>query len=384
MAPPLIVHVFPGFAIGGAQSRFVALANRFGPAYRHAVVSLDGSLDSRARLSPDLDVSFPMVALRKGRVLGNLPHVRTILRCLRPDVLVTSNWGSIEWAMANIPAVARHVHTEDGFGPEEHDRQLRRRVVTRRLVLARSTVVLPSHTLLRIATEQWRLPRARLRLIPNGVDLARFAPGAAPPASWPGTGPVIGTVATLRPEKRLDRLIDAFTLLRDTAARLVIVGDGPGRAALAAQAQAIGLGERVLLPGATTDTPGCYAAFDVFCLSSDTEQMPLSVLEAMAAGLPVVATDVGDVARMLPEAQHPFLCAREPGALAAGLRTLLHDDALRARLGAANLEAARAGHDEEAMMRAHDALWGGAVWGVATGTAAGRVRRAGLRTVQAA
>ncbi len=384
MTPPLILHVFPGFAVGGAQSRFVALANRFGPAYRHAVVSLDGSLDSRPRLSPGLEVDFPMVAVRKGRVLGNVPHVRAILRALQPDLLVTSNWGSIEWAMANIPRVVRHLHTEDGFGPEERDRQLPRRVLTRRLVLRRSTVVLPSHTLLRIATEQWRLPRARLRLIPNGVDLARFAPGAVAARRWPGEGPVIGTVAMLRPEKRLDRLIDAFARLRDTTARLVIVGDGPERTGLAAQARALGLAERVLLPGATSDTPGCYAGFDVFALSSDTEQMPLSLLEAMAAGLPVAATDVGDVAHMLPGPQHPFLCPCESQALAVALRTLLADDALRVRLGAANREVVRCGHDEEAMMRAHDALWGGAVWGVAGEPAGGRPARPRVRAVQAA
>ncbi len=87
---------------------------------------------------------------------------------------------------------------------------------------------------------------------------------------------------------------------------------------------------------------------------------------------------------MLPAAQHPFLYGREPGALAAGLRTLLGDEALRARLGAANLEAARAGQGEEAMLRAHDALWGGAVWGDTAGSTARRVRRAGLWAVQPA
>lgn len=360
MAPPLVLHVFPSFAVGGAQSRFVALANRFGAAYRHAIVSLDGGLDCRSRLSPALDVCFPEVAMRKGALLSNLRHVRAALRALRPDLLVTSNWGAIEWAMANLPPLVRHVHTEDGFGPEERDRQLRRRVLTRRLVLRRSSVVLPSHTLLRIATEQWRLPAATLRLIPNGVDLERFAAPALQARGWPGEGLVIGTVATLRPEKRLDRLVAAFALLRDLPARLVIVGDGPERAALARQAAELGLAGRVHLPGATTDTPACYAGFDLFALSSDTEQMPLSVLEAMAAGLPMAATEVGDLRRMLPAAQHPLLCPCEPEALAARLRTLLEDATLRARLGAANRDAARSEHDQEAMFRAYDALWGGA------------------------
>ncbi len=363
MAAPLILHVFPGFGVGGAQSRFVALANRFGGAYRHAVVSLDGSMGCRERLLPGLDVSFPAVELRRGAVLGNLPRLRRLLRALRPDLLVTSNWGSIEWAMANLPRLVPHLHMEDGFGPEERERQLARRVLTRRLVLRGSTVLLPSRTLLRIASERWRLPASRLRFVPNGVDLARFAPGAAAPRRWAGEGPVIGTVAALRPEKRLDRLVEAFARLPGTqvgAARLVIVGEGPERPALLARAAALGVGGRVLLPGGTTETPACYAGFDVFALSSDTEQMPLSVLEAMAAGLPVAATTVGDVPLMLPDEQGALLCPRDAGALSERLGVLLADAALRARLGAANLLAARTHHDAEAMFRAHDALWGGA------------------------
>ncbi len=359
MAPatPLLLHVFPSFAVGGAQVRFAALANRFGREWRHAVIALDGVTDCAARLSPELDVTFPAVALRKGNLLGNVPAIRRLLRTLRPDVLVTSNWGSIEWALANLLPLARHVHTEDGFGPEERDRQLLRRVLARRLALRRSAVVLPSRNLLRIATETWRLNPARLHYIPNGVDLARFAvAGSAAAAAvrerWPGQGPVVGIVAALRPEKNVARLLRAFARV-ELSARLVIVGDGSERGSLENLAQALAVRDRVYFAGHVTEPAPLYDAFDVFALSSDTEQMPLSMLEAMAAGLPVATTDVGDVRIMLAPENASAIVPAADEALAQALRLLLGDAALRHRMGMANRAKVEHDYQQEAMFQSY-------------------------------
>lgn len=354
-AAPLVVHVFPGFGVGGAQVRFAALANHFGAAFRHIVVSLDGNLGCRERLRPDLDVTFPMVEAPKRATVANVRHFRRLLRAWRPALLVTNNWGAIEWAMANLLPIARHLHIEDGFGPEERDRQLRRRALIRRLVLARSTVVLPSRNLQRIATAIWRLPAARVHYIPNGIDLQRFA---APRAQvrTANAPPVVGTVAALRAEKNLPRLLRAFATIAQPA-RLVIVGDGPERAVLQALAAALELRERVQFAGHVDDPAPVYAGFDVFALSSDTEQMPLSVIEAMAAGLPVAATDVGDVRAMLAAENAPFVGRLDDSDLAGALTRLLADPALRVRIGAANQAKARAEFDQAAMFRAYDALW---------------------------
>ncbi len=110
-----------------------------------------------------------------------------MLRDIGPDLLVTSNWGSIEWALARIGTGVPHLHLEDGFGPEERAHQLPRRVMARRLLLRQATVVLPSCLLWRVATETWRLPRSNIRLLPNGIDVARFAaarPRASPCNPW--------------------------------------------------------------------------------------------------------------------------------------------------------------------------------------------------------
>lgn len=354
MPAPLLLHVYATFAIGGPQVRFAALANRFGADFRHAVIAMDGNLAARERLDPALDVTFPQLDIRKGDTLGNRRRFRAVLRALRPDALVTSNWGSIEWAMANTPTLVRHIHIEDGFGPEERDRQLPRRVWTRRLLLRRATVAVPSRVLWQLAEQVWRLPRHHLRYIPNGIDLARFAATARPPSETP----VIGTVAALRPEKNLARLIRAFALVHaQTPCRLVIAGDGPARAALQALAQELGIADAVAFPGHVSDTPALYGGFDVFALSSDTEQMPLSVLEAMASGLPVAATDVGDVRAMLAPENGRFVVPHEPAALAGAIAALAADPALRAALRQANRSRAAAAFDQEAMFAAWHALF---------------------------
>jgi glycosyltransferase involved in cell wall biosynthesis len=275
---------------------------------------------------------------------------------LRPDVLITSNWGSIEVAMANLVVGLPHLHMEDGFGPEERDRQLPRRVWARRLLLRRSVVMLPSQTLRRIAGDIWKLPAKNLRTIPNGVDLELFAP--SPPGSrWRGEHPVIGTVAALRPEKNIARLIHAFAQIdRDRGARLVIVGDGGERPALESLARELSLDDRIEFVGHIEAPQARYASFDLFALSSDTEQMPLSVLEAMAAGLPVVATDVGDVRSMVADENAAHIAPCDDTALAAALNALLVDPANARRIGAANRIRAERMFALDTMIAAHGAL----------------------------
>ncbi|MEO3471569.1 glycosyltransferase [Roseomonas sp. CAU 1739] len=348
--------MFPSFEMGGAQRRFATLANHWGDAFRHSVIAMDGMTDCAARLDPALAVAWPDVSIRKGDTFGNVRRFRAALRTLKPDLLVTHNWGTIEWALANVPPLLRHIHIEDGFGPEEQSRQFPRRIWMRRLLLRRTPVVVPSRSLWRIAADVWRLRERHLRYIPNGIDLARFSARG----SLGGTAEAvtIGTVASLRAEKNIARLIGAFARLpTSVAARLVIVGGGLERERLESLAAERCLTDRVRFEGELGDPSGAYRRFDIFALSSDTEQMPLSILEAMASGLPVAATDVGDVREMLAAENAPFVVARDETALVAALAGLAADPALRLRLGAANRAKAERDFDEGVMLEAYRALF---------------------------
>lgn len=349
--PPLLLHVFPSFAVGGAQVRFIALANRFGPRWRHAVVSLNGETEAASRLAPDVPFELlPRPFAPGAGGAARLAGIYGLLRRLRPALLVTSNWGSIEWAIANLAARCAHLHTEDGFGPEERDRQLPRRVLARALTLRGSDVLVPSATLERVALAQWRLPAARLHRVANGIDLARFRPGPAEPL-MDGEGPLIGATAALRPEKNIGRLLRAVALLRTEGVpvRLAILGDGPERAALEALAAQLGLGSQCRFLGHVADPAAAYRAMDILALSSDTEQMPFAVLEAMATALPVASTNVGDVAAMVSTENRPYLAPLTDDGLASALRPLLLDARLRLATGKANREKAASDYDQEAM-----------------------------------
>jgi glycosyltransferase involved in cell wall biosynthesis len=354
--PTRLVAVFPGFGVGGAQVRYAALANRFASTCQHVILALNGDTACREKLDPGVAAHFPAANHRKGNVAAALWHAARILRGLEPDLVVTSNWGAIEWAMAAKLSGFRHVHTEDGFGPEERTRQLPRRVLTRRLALRHSAVVLPSRTLLGIATDIWRLPARRLHYIPNGIDLARFA-AATSLSLATGEGPVIGTIAALRPEKNIDRLLEAFALFRrQREARLVIVGDGPERPGLEARAAALGIASDTLFAGHSTQAESWLASFDVFALSSDTEQMPISLLEAMASGLPVISTDVGDVRDMLAPQNAPYVTALRADAMAAALKAMLAGDV--GAIGQANRVKAVAEFGQETMFQEWAKLFG--------------------------
>lgn len=314
---------------------------------------MDGNLACRARLAPNLDVTFHPVTVREGRTLGNIVPFRTLLRRLRPDALFTYNWGTIDWALANADGRIRQVHVEDGFGPEERTRQLPRRVWMRRIFLRHRTIVLPSRTLYAIASETWRLNPAWLRYVPNGIDLDRFGPGAAAPSR---SSIVVGTVAALRPEKNVGRLIRAFARAGQPG-QLMVVGDGPERPAL--ESLALQLGIDAVFTGHVADPSALIRGFDVFALSSDTEQMPLSLLEAMAAGRAVAATDVGDVRSMVAPINQPYVTPVEDAALADALRRLMPDAALRQALGTANRARAEQEYDQAKMFDAWGTLMTG-------------------------
>ncbi|MGE0410350.1 MAG: glycosyltransferase family 4 protein [Amphiplicatus sp.] len=351
-----LLHIFPSFARGGQQMRLAALAEAFQDEFRHHVVSLDGDISARSAFAED-SISIEAFRARKSRLvsLANVNALRRVIADAGADMLCTYNFGALEAAIANrLWARLPHIHYEDGFGADEARRQKRRRALLRRLVLRDSFVVVPSQKLADIALMSWRLSPARLRLITNGVDVAKFR--AAPRRPVDETV-IVGAVGGLRPEKNVGRLIRAFAALpADAKAKLVIFGDGPERARLEALVRKSGAA--VEFRGATTQPEKAYASIDIFALSSDTEQAPLSLMEAMAAGLPIVTTQAGDIRSMLAPINTEFATPLgDERAFEMALRRLVQSENLRARLGAANAEKAAAAFGLEGMAAAHRALF---------------------------
>lgn len=355
----VLLHVFPSFGYGGQQARFVALAARLGDEFHHHVVALDGDHAAQALLPETAPVDISDFHVKKSSLasISNISHFRKLIALVNPAILCTYNWGAMEAVMANrLGPRIPHIHFEDGFGPDESPGgQSGKRVATRRLLLNASTVVVPSYCLDDIATDVWKIKPARVRYISNGVDIDRLqgAPSAV------STKITIGTLGALRPEKNHVRLIKAFmTADREKRARLTIVGEGPMREALIAAIKENNAEDRIELLGATAAPHEAYRDFDIFALSSDTEQAPLSMMEAMAAGLPVVAPNIGDIASMISDENRALVTP--PGdddAFIYALAQLIQSPTERAQLGAANRAKAREEFAIEPMIEKYRTLF---------------------------
>jgi glycosyltransferase involved in cell wall biosynthesis len=181
----------------------------------------------------------------------------------------------------------------------------------------------------------------RIEVLPNGIDLEAWSPRPRPdplPPGLPAGGRFVGTVGRLSIDKAVDTLIEAFGALvpRFENLHLVLVGDGPERPRLEALATARGVAGRVLFLGHRTDLRELYAAFDLFALSSRTEGMPNTLLEAMAMARPVVATPVGGVGEVVRDRQEALLVPPGRSApLAEAMAEVLDNDVLAASLARA-------------------------------------------------
>jgi glycosyltransferase involved in cell wall biosynthesis len=271
-----------------------------------------------------------------------------VLRRLQPHLLLTYGWGGTDAiAAARLAGISRVVHCEDGFLDDETYQQKRRRQLARTVLFrAVQALIVPSQTLCSLARATWKVAERRLRYVPNGVDTVRFHnPEVATcrqirqELGFPPDAVVVGAVGALRPEKNQLRLLRAFADVAQKipAARLLIVGDGPLLEPMKTESYERGISERVLFAGRISDPERYYHAMDILGSSSDTEQMPLAVLEAMASGLPVVGTDVGDTRMMVAPENRQLIVDRQNEALyTRSLERLLLDPALRTELGSAN------------------------------------------------
>lgn len=371
MSVPLrLLHLHSSFAAGGKELRAAKLMNAFGPGVEHTVVSAEpdamgaaAAIDGSTAVSYPAD--FPPLNGRPGP--GRLWRLAQAMRHF--DLVLTYNWGAMDAVMAHtLYQRALHlpplVHHEDGFNQDEAVKLKRGRTWYRRVALKRAqALVVPSRQLETIALRTWLVPRQQVHRIANGIPVHAYGdkprPDALPRVIKHKGELWLGTLAGLRAVKNLPRLVRAFAALPEQW-QLVILGEGPERDAIRAEAQRLGLGHRVHLPGFARDPARVMGLFDLFALSSDSEQFPISVVEAMAAGLAVVAPRVGDVEAMVAAPNRPYLSVPgDEAALAAHLAALAADPQLRAAIGQANRVRAVADYDEAAMIAAYRAVYAG-------------------------
>ncbi len=343
--------------------------NAFGDAAEHVILSgMPGQLSARSAIGPDVKVEFPGDA----PPLTGRPGLARLFRLARYmrgfDLVLTYNWGAFDAVMARYlfrgPPL---IHHEDGFNEDEAEGLKTSRNLYRRLGLsAAHKLVVPSQRLEKIAGTAWAQPPGRVERIANGIPIARYAAGLED-TSIPGLEKrprevLIGTVAGLRAVKNLPRLVRAFAGMRSRNSRLVIVGEGPESERIMDEAREHGVADRVLLPGFLADPARYIGGFDIFALSSDSEQFPISLVEAMAAGLPVVATDVGDIAAMVAPDNLPLVVEpRDEAAFSVALDSLAEGADLRRAIGLANRVRAQAEYEERAMIERYARLYGEAI-----------------------
>ncbi|WP_370174690.1 glycosyltransferase family 4 protein [Sphingobium abikonense] len=343
--------------------------NIWGAKARHSIMSADPSaMGARDAIDPGIDVTYPdgpSFAGKPGR--ARYREIRAFLKGF--DLVLTYNWGAMDAVMAHrlgggtAKGLPPLIHHEDGFNADEAEGLKIKRNLFRRIALQRAYgLVVPSVVLEGIARTVWRQPADRLHLIRNGIDVARYA---APPMTDAIPGLVrtpgkllVGTLAGLRAVKNIPRLVRAVAAHKDRL-QLVVVGEGPEREAILAEAEAHGLQDMHM--AGFLDRPWRFVGlFDMFALSSDSEQFPISLVEAMAAGLPAASMDVGDVANMVAPENRPFVVRDEQG-LSHALGQLAADAGLRSRLGAANQARAARDFAEETMVNGYASLYGEAL-----------------------
>ncbi|MDR2261802.1 MAG: TIGR03088 family PEP-CTERM/XrtA system glycosyltransferase [Azoarcus sp.] len=311
-----VLHCLYSFEMGGLENVVVQLINRL-PAdeFAHTVLALTTIGECRARVTR-ADVAFIALGKPPGHAVRFYPRILALLRERRPDIVHTCNLAALEIApLSRLAGVRGHIHAEHGWDiGGGNARHLFLRRLYRRFTHHQVAVSADIHAYLH---RRVGVPLRKLSLIANGVDPVIFAPGDAAPVPGcpfaPGRHWLIGTVGRLAAIKNQAFLARAFVravrsgtpAARDL--RLLVVGEGEMRVDIEAILRREGMMDLAWLPGARDDIPAILRMLDCFVLPSHSEGMPLAVLEAMASGLPVIATPVGSVPDLVRDGDTGFL-----------------------------------------------------------------------------
>ena len=332
-----VMHVMYSLEPGGMEFGVLKVVNGLD---RRRVSSSVCSTTTGGRLRELVASHVPVFEMRRRR--GNDPglvwQLFQLFRRERPHVVHTHAWGTLVEGLvaARLARVPLVVHGEHGtLQLRPHQRRIQRWGWG----LVDQVLSVSSRLASRMAAET-RFPEGRVETIRNGVDLSRFGrlerAEARRLAGLPEGDVLVGTVGRLVPVKDQATLIDAMALLsaRGVRARLVLAGDGPLTADLVARAARRGISDRVAFLGHRPDVENVLAGLDIFVLSSVSEGLSNTILEAMASGLPVVATRVGGAEELLDEGRTGLLVPPgHPEKLAGAIEELIVDEPRRRAMG---------------------------------------------------
>ena len=369
---PLICHIVYRLAVGGLENGLVNLVNNLPEnRYRHAIICITGATDFRRRIRR-ADVTVHELHKRPGKDIAAYGRMWRLLRQLRPHIVHTRNRPALDMiAPARLAGVRHFVHSEHGLDSLEIDGRNSKYNRLRRLSrLFVDRYVTVSQDLNGWLRREVGVPKSRLETIYNGVDTERFSSSGdgrpSLPVGFAAAGSlVVGTFGRLDPTKNqillaraFARVIERRPVLRDRL-RLVIVGDGEQRSQIEAVLAGAGLGERAWLPGFRDEMPKLYRALDVFVLPSLREGISNTLLEAMASGLPVIATRVGGNPEIVPDnVVGRLVSPHDVDELAAAILGYVDDPALLRAHGEAARRHALSRFTLDAMVRAYDRIYG--------------------------
>ncbi len=350
--PPLIAHILYRFDVGGLENGVVNLINRIPQdRYRHAIISLTDATDFKKRIhTPNVEIYC--LHKQAGQDPAYLWRLWKLLRRLKPAITHTRNLAALETVfIAQLAGVRRRVHSEHGWGMADlHGANRKYRLLRRSMSkLVHRYIGLSKH-IEQYLHEDVGIPAAKLTQLYNGVDAERFTQNESsnvqhellPPGFLSTDSIVFGTVGRMEPVKDQLTLTRAFIRLVEMNSavgarlRLIMIGDGELKAPAQELLQHAGLQKQAWLPGSHDQVPALMQAMDVFVLPSRNEGISNTILEAMASGLPVVATNVGGNPELVVENETGLLVAADdPAAMAQALQQYAGNADQRSAHGAA-------------------------------------------------
>jgi glycosyltransferase involved in cell wall biosynthesis len=326
--------------LGGLERlvvNFLSAVNR--EEFDITVGCLEGPGPLAAELEP-LEIPVTTFDRHAGLDWGLIPKIARWLRHEQADLLHTHNAAAHFYGAlgARVARTGGTLHTKHGRDWPDQPRKV---LLNRISALFTNKLIAVSRNGYDVAREIEKVPARKLMVIHNGIDTRRFTPdktgdGTDPIPGIPAGAPVIGTVARLSPEKDQHTLLEAFAKMCESGSGcyLVIAGDGPERKALAAHAESLPCGDKVVFLGAVENVPSLLKRITVFVLTSLTEGISLALLEAAASGIPSVVTDAGGNAEVIEDGISGFVVPPgQPAPIAEKLAQLISDESLRGSMG---------------------------------------------------